>query len=288
MAARHMAFYGKAGGGTATVAANVGAALAEEGYRVILIGCDPQNEATSTLRGDRALNTVLEGLEGNRPLRIEDISVNGFNGVLCIEAMSLFQTDECAGRGIGRVFSFFREVRLFEEYRPDVVLYDLPSEAVCGAFSLPSGDNVFDIAYVVTSSDFMSFFTTNNIFRFIRKYVQSGGAKLGGIIANGLTSPFADSIVKDFAERTGTRVMSYLPHSTVVVQSELYGQTVLQAAPQSNHAFTYRRLARKIVENGQADIPNPFSAEELRCWARDWGDWIHELELGIIRDGESI
>ncbi len=288
MAAQHIALYGKGGGGTSTVASNISAALAEEGYRVILIGCDPQNDSTSTLRGGMDITTVLEALQQKSAVKIEDISVNGFGGVLCIEAMSLFQSEECAGRGIVKVFSFFRKARLFEEYQPDVVLYDLPAEVVCGAFSLPSGDTVFNSAYVVSSSDFMSLFTTNNIFRSIRKYAEAGGARLGGIIVNGLTSPFAESIVKDFAGRTGTHVVSYLPHSTVVIQSELYGQTVMEAAPQSNHAFIYRRLARKIIENRHTDIPDPLSAKELRSWAREWGDWIYELELGVIREGEAI
>jgi nitrogenase iron protein NifH len=53
----------------------------------------------------------------------------------------------------------------------------------------------------------------------------------------------------------------------VVVQSELYGQTVIEAGPRSNHAYIYRRLARKIIENEKTDIPNPLSARELRSWA---------------------
>ena len=101
-------------------------------------------------------------------------AVTGFKGVLCIEALSLFQSKECAGRGIGKVFSFFKKVRLFEEFQADFVLYDLPAEVVCGAFSLPAGETVFERAYVVSSADFMSLFTTNNIFRAIRKYAPAG------------------------------------------------------------------------------------------------------------------
>ncbi len=288
MTTRHIAFYGKGGGWTSTVASNVGAAMAEEGRRVVVVGCDPQNDSTSVLRGDEDILTVLEALRRKGRLGIEDISVSGFKGVLCIEAMSLFRSDICAGRGIGEVFSFFREARLFEEYRPDVVLYYLPAEVVCGAFTLPTADTLFDGVYVISSSDFMSLFAANNIFRTLRQKAGAGGTRLGGIIGYGLTSAFAESIVKDFAERTGTRVVSYLPHSTVIVQSELYGQTVLQAAPRSNHAFIYRRLAGKILEHGQMNIPSPFSNAEIRRWARDWGDWIYELEQGIIRDGGSI
>lgn len=288
MPVRHIAIYGNGGGGASSVAANVSAALAEEGRRVILAGCDPQNDATITLRGDREIPTVLDVLQRNGTAPIEEFAVSGFNGVLCVEAFSLFQTEECAGRSIARVFSLFDKIRLFDEYRPDVVLYVLPAEVICGAFTLPAGNTVFERAYVVSSSDFASLFATNNIFRAIRKYAGAGGPRLGGIIANGLTAPFAESIVKDFAGRTGTSVTACLPHSSVLVQSELYGQTVIEAGPRSNHAYTYRRLARKIIENGKADIPKPLSATELRSWARGWGDWLYELELGVIRDGEAI
>lgn len=288
MAARHIAIYGNGGGGASAVAANVSAALAEEGHRVIMIGCDPQNDATVTLRGDREISTVLDVLRLNDSAGMDDFAVTGFKGVLCIEAFSLFRSEECAGRSIARVFSFFNKVGLFDEYRPDVVFYVLPAEVICGAFTLPSGDTVFDLAYVVSSSDFASIFTTNNIFRAIRKYADSGGPRLGGIIANALTAPFAESIVKDYAGRTGTRVTTCLPHSSVVVQSELYGQTVIEAGPQSNHAYMYRRLAGKIIGNQNTDIPNPLTARELRNWARGWGDWMYELELGVIRDGEAI
>jgi nitrogenase iron protein NifH len=90
MAAQHIAFYGKGGGGTSTVASNVSAALAEAGHRVILIGCDPQNDSTCTLRGDLEITTVLEALQQNSSVGFEEVSVTGFNGVLCIEALSLF------------------------------------------------------------------------------------------------------------------------------------------------------------------------------------------------------
>jgi len=288
MSALSIAFYGKGGGLASTVAANVGAAMAEDGYRVIVVGCDPQNACTRVLRGEEDIVTVLEILRVKQKITLEDISVKGFNNVLCLEAMSIYRSDICAGRGIGEVFSFFRRTNLLDEYRPDVVIYDLPAEVVCGAFILPSQDTAFNSAYVVSSSDIISLSAANSIFRSIRGNAERGGAMLGGIIAYGLTSSFADSVVKDFAERTGTRVVTYLPYSTVIVQSELYGQTVLQAGPRSSHTFIYRRLAKKIMEGDQMVIPNPFSDVEIRRWARGWGDWICEIEQGIVRNGESI
>jgi len=288
MAVRHIAFYGRGGVGTSAVASNVSAALAEAGHRVIQIGCDPQSDSTSMLRRGMDLPTVLESLGKQCEVRIEDVSLTGFNGVLCIEAMSLLQSGDCAGRGLGEVFSFFRRERLFEAYKPDFVLYDLPMQTLCGAFSDPSHHIGFQQAYVVTTHDFPTLFITNTILRILANTHPSPGASLGGIIANGLTGPLAESIVRDFAKRTAVRAVSYLPNSTVVLQSELYGQTVLEAAPRSNHAFIFRRLAKQVVENGNGSVPNPLGAEELRRWARDWGDRIFELEMGFISEGAAI
>ena len=164
----------------------------------------------------------------------------------------------------------------------------LPLEVLCGVFSFPSSHIRFDRAYVVTTQDFPSLFTTNTIFRILSKNAPSGGAKLGGIIAHGLTGPFSESIVRDFAKRTGVNAISYLPNSTVVIQSELYGQTVLQAAPTSNHAFIFRRLAKQVIENRAGSVPTPLDSEELRSWARGWGDRIFELESGFINPGAAI
>jgi len=59
-----------------------------------------------------------------------------------------------------------------------------------------------------------------------------------------------------------------------VAQSELYGQTVIEANPGSAQADVYRRLARAIVEDTDPVIPKPLAVNDLRQWARDWGDLI--------------
>lgn len=288
MASQHIAFYGRGGSGSSSVTSNLSAVLAEAGYRVVQVGCDPQNDSTRVLRDGENLPTVLETLGRNPYARLEDVSFEGFNGVLCIEAMSMFQSGNCAGRGITEVFSFFEREKVFEKYQPDLVLYDLPLEVLCGAFSFPSSHIRFDRAYVVSTHDFSSLFSANTIFRILTRNAAAGGARLGGIIAHGLTGTFSESIVRDFAVRTGVRSVSFLPNSTVAIQSELYCQTILQAAPGSNHAYIFRRLAKQVMENRIGNVPVPFEAEDLRSWAREWGDRIYELELGLISPGAAI
>ena len=107
-------------------------------------------------------------------------------------------------------------------------------------------------------------------------------------IANGLTAPFAETIITDFAHKTGTELIGTMPRSLVVMQSALYSQSVIEAAPLSNHAYIYRRLARQIMEKHETSRPRPLSPEGLKSWARDWGDLILELETGIIGRGGGI
>lgn len=271
---QHIAIYGKGGIGKSTTTSNIAAALAEGGKRVIQIGCDPKSDSTVTLRGGNYLPTVLDSTREGGKTRLEDISALGFKGILCVEAGGPVPGVGCAGRGINAAITLLHELKLFEDFKPDVVLYDVLGDVVCGGFAVPIREGLTDRVYVVSSSDFMAIYAANNLFKAINKYAPSGGAKLGGIIANGLVAPYARTLIDDFAAQTGTRAVQYVPRSLVVSQAELYGQTVIEASPQSAHADLYRELARSIVEDDQAVIPKPLSVSDLRNWARKWGDLI--------------
>ena len=55
-----IAVYGKGGIGKSTTVSNVSAALADMGYKVMQIGCDPKADSTSSLHGQGDMTTMLD------------------------------------------------------------------------------------------------------------------------------------------------------------------------------------------------------------------------------------
>ena len=59
-----MAVYGKGGIGKSTVSANLSAALAMAGQKVLQIGCDPKHDSTRLLLGGGSLPTAFARVLG--------------------------------------------------------------------------------------------------------------------------------------------------------------------------------------------------------------------------------
>jgi nitrogenase iron protein NifH len=125
----------------------------------------------------------------------------------------------------------------------------------------------------------MAIYAANNLFKGIKKYSNSGGALLGGIIANSISSPMSRAIIDDFVRVTETRVVEYVPRSVTVTQSELKGKTTIEAAPNSEQAKVYRRLAHHT----ESTVPSPLEQQDLRAWAAGWADQVVAIETGEVR-----
>ncbi len=270
--ARNIAIYGKGGIGKSTTSSNLSAALSDLGLTVMQIGCDPKSDSTNNLRGGKSIPSVLDAMRSGKRVEISDIVYEGFNGILCVEAGGPEPGVGCAGRGIITAIELLRQKHVFEEFNPDVVIYDVLGDVVCGGFSIPIREGVAEQVYTVASSDFMAIYAANNLFKGIRKYANNGGALFSGIIANSMNQPIQKEIINDFASQTKTTIAGYVPRSLDVTRSELRGQTVVEHAPDSEQAEIYRELARGILNNDKKYVPAPLESEELKTWAESWSD----------------
>ena len=132
-----IAVYGKGGIGKSTTVSNVAAALAEKGLKVMQIGCDPKADSTMQLRHGKAVPTVLELVNQRKnDFELEDMVRIGFGGVVCVEAGGPTPGMGCAGRGIITALEKLKEKGAYEVYQPDVVLYDVLGDVVCGGFTM--------------------------------------------------------------------------------------------------------------------------------------------------------
>jgi len=172
-----------------------------------------------------------------------------------------------------------KRLRVFEELEVDVVIYDVLGDVVCGGFAVPVREGIAEHVFTVSSSDFMAVYAANNLFRGIQKYSKSGGALLGGVIANSINTDYAKEIIDDFVARTSTQVMEYVPRSVTVSASELQGKTTIEAAPDSEQADIYRGLAKRIVEHTESRTPSPLSDVELREWAASWASHLRTVAV---------
>ncbi len=280
---KQIAIYGKGGIGKSTTTSNISAALSVAGYKVMQFGCDPKSDSTNTLRGGNYIPTVLDTLREKNSVKAHEVIFEGFNGIYCVEAGGPAPGVGCAGRGIITAVQLFKQQNIFEELDLDYVIYDVLGDVVCGGFAVPIREGIAEHVFTVSSADFMAVYAANNLFKGIHKYSNSGGALLGGVIANSINAPYAKDIIDDFVKQTNTQVVEYVPRSVTVTQSELQGKTTIEAAPNSKQAQVYKSLAARIAGHEHSKVPSPLEVSELRAWAAKWGDYLLALETGEVR-----
>lgn len=249
MVMKKIAIYGKGGIGKSTTTSNLSAALAERGLRVMQIGCDPKSDSTKNLTGGKRIDTVLDLMRRKKnDVTLEDIVTEGFGGVLCVEAGGPIPGTGCAGRGIITAFETLTDLRAFEIYRPDVVLYDVLGDVVCGGFAMPIRQGYADEVCVVTSGEMMSLYAASNIAQAVQSFSKLKYAALRGLILNEKGVEDEETLVHKAAQEMGTQVMMKIPRDGIVQKAENLGQTVLEYAPDSEQAQYYRKLADILME----------------------------------------
>ncbi|MDR0554041.1 MAG: AAA family ATPase [Treponema sp.] len=245
---KKIAVYGKGGIGKSTTVSNISAALSMEGYRVMQIGCDPKADSTRNLTGGRCVKTVLDTLREKKDIRLEDLVHRGYNGVLCVEAGGPTPGIGCAGRGIIAAFEKLEELRAFETYKPEVILYDVLGDVVCGGFAMPMREGYADEVVIVSSGEMMALYAAHNIAQAIKNFAGRSYAALRGIILNRRNIDNERALVEQAAREIGTGIIGEVPRSPLVQEAEAGGKTVVEQFPESEMSGIYRSLAGLLLE----------------------------------------
>ncbi|MDV3347151.1 nitrogenase iron protein [Leptolyngbyaceae cyanobacterium CCMR0082] len=261
---RQIAFYGKGGIGKSTTSQNTLAAMAEQGQRIMIVGCDPKADSTRLMLHSKAQTSVLQlaaELGAVEDVELDQVLQEGYRGVKCVESGGPEPGVGCAGRGIITAINFLEEEGAYEDL--DFVSYDVLGDVVCGGFAMPIREGKAQEIYIVVSGEMMAMYAANNIARGVLKYAQSGGVRLGGLICNSRNTDREIELIEALADKLNTQMIHFVPRDNVVQHAELRRMTVNEYAPECNQANEYAQLADKIINNTKLTIPTPISMDEL-------------------------
>ena len=254
---RQVAIYGKGGIGKSTTTQNLTAGLGEMGKKIMVVGCDPKADSTRLLLGGLAQKTVLDTLrEEGEDIELESIMKSGFAGIKCVESGGPEPGVGCAGRGIITSIGLLERLGAYEADL-DYVFYDVLGDVVCGGFAMPIREGKAQEIYIVASGELMALYAANNISKGIRKYANTGGVRLGGIICNSRKVDGEKELIMAFARELGTQMIHFVPRDNIVQRAEINKKTVIDYDPAAPQADEYRALARAIDGNDMFVIPKP-------------------------------
>jgi nitrogenase iron protein NifH len=152
-----------------------------------------------------------------------------------------------------------RDLRLFDHLAPDIILFDVLGDVVCGGFAMPVQKQWVEQVFIVTTSDPMSLYAANNICKGIARYAARGNVTLGGLIHNGRSVCDNADTVERFARKLGSRVIGYIPMSPLISRAEMQRQTVIEYDHDSRLARQFQDLAGALyAANGTQRPLTPY------------------------------
>lgn len=206
-----IAIYGKGGIGKSFTLANLSYMMAQQGKKVLLIGCDPKSDTTSLLFGGKACPTIIE-TSTKKKLAGEQVAIGDVcfkrDGVYAMELGGPEVGRGCGGRGIIHGFELLEKLG-FHEWGFDFVLLDFLGDVVCGGFGLPIARDMCQKVIVVGSNDLQSLYVANNVCSAVEYFRKMGGnVGVGGLVIN---KDDGTGEAQAFAEAAGIPVLASIP-----------------------------------------------------------------------------
>ena len=241
-----IAIYGKGGIGKSFTLANLSYMLAQQGKRVLLIGCDPKSDTTSLLFGGKACPTIIETSSRKKAAGEEvDISDVCFkrDGVFAMELGGPEVGRGCGGRGIIHGFELLEKLG-FHDWGFDYVLLDFLGDVVCGGFGLPIARDMCQKVIVVGSNDLQSLYVANNVCSAVEYFRKLGGnVGVAGMVVN---KDDGTGEAAAFAKSVGIPVLAAIPADEDIRRKSANYQIV--GLPGGRWASVFEELATGIAE----------------------------------------
>ncbi|WP_372426749.1 chlorophyllide a reductase iron protein subunit X [Salinarimonas chemoclinalis] len=255
-----IAIYGKGGIGKSFTLANLSYMMAQQGKRVLLIGCDPKSDTTSLLFGGKACPTIIE-TSSKKKLAGEDIAVSDVcfkrDGVFAMELGGPEVGRGCGGRGIIHGFELLEKLG-FHDWGFDYVLLDFLGDVVCGGFGLPIARDMCQKVIVVGSNDLQSLYVANNVCSAVEYFRKLGGnVGVAGLVIN---KDDGTGEAQAFAQAVGIPVLAAIPaHEDIRRKSANYE---IIGRPGGEWASLFEQLGMAVAEAPPMH-PTPLSPEGL-------------------------
>ena len=241
-----IAIYGKGGSGKSFALANLSYMMAQQGKRVLLIGCDPKSDTTSLLFGGKSTPTIIE-TSSRKKLAGEEVGIEDVcfqrDGVFAMELGGPEVGRGCGGRGIIHGFETLEKLG-FHEWGFDYVLLDFLGDVVCGGFGLPIARDMCQKVIVVASNDLQSLYVANNVCKAVEYFRKMGGnVGVAGMILN---KDDGTGEANAFAEAVGIPVLTAIPANEDIRRKSANYQII--GKPGGEWAGLFEQLAINVAE----------------------------------------
>ncbi|MGI9128684.1 MAG: chlorophyllide a reductase iron protein subunit X [Roseomonas sp.] len=255
-----IAIYGKGGIGKSFTLANLSYMMAQQGKRVLLIGCDPKSDTTSLLFGGRSCPTIIETSSKKKAageaVAIGDVCFKR-DGVFAMELGGPEVGRGCGGRGIIHGFELLEKLG-FHQWDFDYVLLDFLGDVVCGGFGLPIARDMCQKVIVVGSNDLQSLYVANNVCSAVEYFRKLGGnVGVAGMVIN---KDDGTGEANAFAAEAGIPVLAAIPADEDIRRKSANYEII--GTPGGRWASVFEQLAMQVAEAPPLR-PNPLSHENL-------------------------